>query len=114
MRNEAVVTNVSRAILVITVALAMLLAPVAPVATVAHAQAAVDEGSTLEPGWDSQTSDPIDDSDIERWWGVGGAMLCAAEIRLIRTVPAVGMNPYFIAAGLGGGLLAAMDILTTD
>ncbi len=109
MRNEAVVTNVSRAILVITVALAMLLAPVA---TVAHAQAAVDEGSGLESGGDWDTFDPVD--EIERWWGVGGAILCAAEIRLIRYAPAIGMNPYFIAAGLGGCILAAMDILTTE
>ena len=112
MRNEAVVTNVSRAILVMTVALATLLAPVAPVAPVAHAQAAVDEGSGLEPGWDSQTSESGD--EIERWWGVGGAILCAAEIRLIRYAPAIGMNPYAIAAGLGGCLLAALDILTTQ
>jgi hypothetical protein len=109
MRSEAVVTNVSRAILVMTVALAMLLAPVAPVV---HAQAAFEEGSAREAGWVSQTSDPVD--EIERWWGVGGAMLCAAEVRLIRYAPAIGMNPYAIAAGLGGCMLAALDILTTE
>jgi hypothetical protein len=52
--------------------------------------------------------------EVNRWWGAAGALLCAGEIRLIRVAPAVGMNPYLIAAGLAGCVLAAMDIMSTQ
>lgn len=51
--------------------------------------------------------------EIERWWGVLGAVVCGAEIRIIRVAPAIGMNPYMLAAGVGGCLLAGLDVLTT-
>jgi hypothetical protein len=81
------------------VALTALLAPVASVAPAAHAQAAVDELGVEFP---------------DRWWGVLGGVLCGAEIRMVRVVPAIGMNPYAIGAGLGGCLLAGLDVLTTQ
>jgi len=52
--------------------------------------------------------------DIQRWWGVAGAILCGVEIRLVIRVPAIGMNPYAIAAGIAGCALAALDIFTTE
>jgi hypothetical protein len=53
---------------------------------------------------------PTDGTD--RWWGVAGAALCGGELWLIRTNPVVGMNPYALAAGIGGCLLAALDVTT--
>jgi hypothetical protein len=50
---------------------------------------------------------------IDRWWGAAGAVLCGAEIRLATTAPVIGMNPYVMAAGIGGCLLAVLDIATT-
>ncbi len=46
-----------------------------------------------------------------RWWGVAGAMLCGWGMRFIRVAPEVGMNPYVLAATLGGCVLALMDAL---
>ena len=40
-------------------------------------------------------------ADADRWWGVLGGVLC-------------GFNPYVMAAGIGGCLLAAIDIITTE
>jgi hypothetical protein len=51
--------------------------------------------------------------DEERAIGVFGAALCGAEGWLIRTNPLIGMHPYFLAAGIGGCLLALMDVATT-
>lgn len=45
----------------------------------------------------------------ESWWGVAGAALCGFEIRLVRVAPEIGMNPYALAAGIGGCLLAMID-----
>jgi len=53
------------------------------------------------------------DGEVNRWWGVAGAMLCGFEARLIIRVPAVGMNPYALAAGLAGCGLALLDAFTT-
>lgn len=49
--------------------------------------------------------------DLDRWWGAVGAVMCGAELRLIRVAPEIGMNPYVLAAGIGGCLLAALDCL---
>lgn len=49
----------------------------------------------------------------QRWWGAAGAMLCGLEIRLAIRAPAIGMNPYAIAAGIAGCSLAALDVFTT-
>lgn len=62
---------------------------------------AVEEGGG-EPG-----------DGTERWWGVAGAMVCGIEARLILRAPAIGMNPYALAAGIAGCSLAAIDVLTT-
>jgi hypothetical protein len=84
---------------------------IGPIGTVAQAQDAGGEVGTSEAGGDWAGTEPID--DLERWWGVAGAALCGAEGYLVRTAPAIGMNPYVLAAGLGGCLLAALDVLTT-
>lgn len=55
-----------------------------------------------------------EDAGIQRWWGVAGAVICGAEIRLIRLAPAIGLNPYVLAAGIAGCALAALDIITTQ
>ena len=44
----------------------------------------------------------------------GHHMLCGAEGYLIRTNPLIGMNPYVLAAGIGGCLLALLDVCTTE
>jgi hypothetical protein len=53
--------------------------------------------------------DSIAPPDEDRWWGVAGAVLCGAEGYLIRTNPAIGMNPYALAAGIGGCILMLID-----
>lgn len=55
-------------------------------------------------------SEEIGTLEEERAIGVFGAMLCGAEGWLIRTNPVIGMHPYFLAAGIGGCLLALMDV----
>jgi len=49
-------------------------------------------------------------SELERWWGAVGAMICGGGIRLAIYNPVLGMNPYVIAGTLSGCLLAAIDI----
>lgn len=61
----------------------------------------------------AQSADPADDPSAERWWGVVGGVMCGFEIRLIRVAPQIGLNPYVMAAGLGGCLLALLDVMTT-
>jgi hypothetical protein len=89
---------------VITLVLAIL---AGPAATELRAQTAGEQNAVIEAAGDG----PVE--DLERWWGAVGAVLCGAEIRLVRVAPAVGMNPYAIAAGLAGCLLAGLDVLTT-
>jgi hypothetical protein len=93
-------------VLMIVIAITAL-APLVP-----SAQVAADEAGAPSATVVAQVSDPP--VDAERWWGAAGAILCGAEVRLIRAVPAIGMNPYVLAAGVGGCLLAVMDIVTTD
>ncbi|TMQ71512.1 MAG: hypothetical protein E6K80_05400 [Candidatus Eisenbacteria bacterium] len=64
-----------------------------------------DEGTLVVSGTSSQ--------DLDRWWGAGGAVLCGLEIRLLRVAPEIGFNPYVLAAGIGGCLLAVLDCATT-
>ena len=78
----------------------------APVASTARAQFPSDDAPTA-----LSCSAPSDDpGDPDRWWGAAGAALCGLELRLMMRVPAIGFNPYAIAAGLSGCLLAALDI----
>lgn len=60
-----------------------------------------------------EESGPDADAGIQRWWGVAGAVICGYGIRLARVAPAVGMNPYVLAAGISGCALAALDIVTS-
>ena len=53
-------------------------------------------------------------ADADRWWGALGGVMCGIEARLVLKVPAIGFNPYVMAAGIGGCLLAAIDIITTE
>ena len=49
-------------------------------------------------------------SETEKWWGALGAVVCGTGIRLAIYNPVVGMNPYVLAATIGGCVLAAIDI----
>jgi hypothetical protein len=49
----------------------------------------------------------------DRWWGVAGAAICGGEMWLIRSQPAIGFNPYVLAAGIAGCALGALDIFST-
>jgi hypothetical protein len=51
-------------------------------------------------------------SDLERWWGAAGAVLCGGEIYLVRFNPAIGMNPWALGAGIAGCSLALLDAVT--
>ena|SRR5215831_1119849 len=53
-----------------------------------------------------------DPGEPDRAIGVFGAALCGAEGWLLRTNPVLGMNPYVLAAGIGGCLLMLMDMAT--
>jgi len=84
--------------------------------TLPHFQRAAHAGRGLE----SRATEAIweeagdgGDAGIQRWWGAAGAVLCGAGIALVRYSPAIGMNPYVLAAGLSGCLLAALDIWAT-
>jgi hypothetical protein len=48
-------------------------------------------------------------NDTEKWWGALGAALCGGGIFLIRTNPAIGMNPYVLAGTIGCCLVALLD-----
>lgn len=85
---------------------ATVLTPVAP------AVRAEDRAGVTDVVVETQAVPPA--IEIERWWGAVGAIMCGVEVRLIRTVPAVGMNPYVLAAGLGGCVLAVMDLITSE
>lgn len=71
-------------------------------------RASADESSLCE----STPTSTASDEELERWWGVLGAALCGTEIRLVHVAPVVGMNPYVLAAGIAGCLLALLDATT--
>ena len=111
MKRHSTFAKTVRSCLALLVALATTLTPLPHAA---HA------GSGHGPGLDVRATEAAweesgDGGDVgtDRWWGAAGAVLCGAEIALIRWAPALGSNPYAIAAGLGGCLLAALDIWTT-
>lgn len=78
-----------------------------PIARVADAQAVRATEVVAEDGGSGPPN------ETERWWGAAGAALCGAEIRLIIRAPAIGMNPYLLAAGIAGCILAYIDIRST-
>ena len=94
----------TRALMGLVVLAAVTLAPIARVAdaqAVRATEVVAEEGGGGPP------------NETERWWGAAGAALCGAEIRLIIRAPAIGMNPYLLAAGIGGCILAYIDIRST-
>ncbi len=109
MRHASTPAPIHGWTLVLAMTVVTMLAPPAPFA---RAQAAMVDAGAPTATVDAQALDPP--ADAERWWGAVGAILCATEVRLIRSVPAIGMNPYVLAAGLGGCLLAVMDIISAD
>lgn len=109
MRRESAVAQIGQWTLMLAIVALGVLAPLAPLARAQDAS-----GGAVAPvtAVDSQTLDTgVED---QRWWGVAGAALCGLEVRLILRAPAIGLNPYAIAAGLAGCLLAGMDIITSD
>ena len=93
MRHPRRVASLS--VLLLTVVLSL------PVANPASARTA-SSGAVLVP-MGGRTAAP------DKWWGVAGAVLCGTGIRLVRVAPEIGMNPYVLAATIGGCLLAALD-----
>lgn len=111
MRRESKSLFAGRLAVGLVLVLTAILTPVPPPA---RAQTAVDPGLAT-PATEAVWEEPGDGGgEIERWWGALGAVLCGAEIALIRNAPAIGMNPYALAAGIGGCLLAGLDVLTTE
>lgn len=106
MERHGWMIGAGRASMVVMMLLAAVAAPLARVALAQSPQPAFE--AVVEDG----ASDPPMD-EIERWWGVVGAAICGGEIRLILRAPAIGMNPYALAAGIAGCSLAALDIFTT-
>ena len=99
---------VGRAVLALGMVVVMVLASYVPTA---RAQSCLD-GTVATAGMaDVSSTDPPGEPD--RWWGAVGAILCGYEARLVINVPAVGMNPYVLAAGIAGCSLAALDVFTT-
>ncbi len=109
MNRHAMLMKVGRLHLALALALATV---VTPFPRSAHADVAPPESRATEAAWEGSGSSG--DAEIERWWGVAGAVICGAELRLIRVAPAIGMNPYVLAAGIAGCTLAALDIFTTQ
>jgi len=74
-----------------------------------RAQAALEnpESPPIPYGAELGTSE-----EIQRWWGALGAAICGTEMWLIRTNPTLGMNPFALAAGISGCVLALMDAAT--
>lgn len=96
-----------RAALAVLMLLAAVVAPLARTAEADPPQRATEV--VAEEGAGQPPAD-----EIERWWGVAGAVICAVEIRLIIRAPAIGMNPYALAAGIAGCSLAMLDLVTSQ
>lgn len=105
MTRNIVILNAGRLVALMAISLLTLATAIPP----ARAQVDASEGTVVATYEDADPG-----AEVERWWGVAGAVICGAEIRIIRVAPAIGMNPYMIAAGVAGCLLAGLDILTTE
>jgi hypothetical protein len=110
MRRESKSPCAGRLALALVIALAAILTPAPPPA---GAQTYEDPGSPPEATEAMWGESGATDGEIERWWGAVGAAICGAEIRLITRAPAIGMNPYALAAGIAGCGIALLDIVTT-
>lgn len=64
----------------------------------------------LAPSFAIAEGDQGAPNSAEQWWGAVGAAICGTGIRLAVTYPVIGMNPYVLAATIGGCLLAALDL----
>lgn len=111
MKRHSTFVKILRSCLALLVALATILAPLPRTAHAGRGHGPGPESKATEAAWEG--SGDGGDVGINRWWGAAGAVLCGAEIALIRHAPAIGSNPYAIAAGLSGCLLAALDVWTT-
>lgn len=112
MKRHSMLVAIGRFCLVMVMALATLLTPLPRAAHADGDDGLGQESRTTEAVWEGSGSG--DEAEINRWWGAAGAMLCGAEARLILRAPAIGMNPYALAAGIAGCSLAALDIFTTE
>jgi len=65
-----------------------------------------DETTTEASGYEVGSGE----GETEAWWGVAGAVVCGAGAGLIRFNPALGLNPYVLAATIAGCLLAVIDV----
>ena len=111
MNRDMKHTRIGRIVLALALTLTAIMTHLPAPAYARGAGAAGLEARAVEAIWEEAGTGA--DDEIERWWGVLGAALCGAEIRLIRFAPAIGMNPYALAAGISGCLLATLDIMTT-
>ena len=107
MKRHSTFEKIGRLCLAFLVALVTILTPLQQAA---HAGRGLESRAT-EAIWEEAGDGG--DAGIQRWWGAAGAVLCGAGIALVRYSPAIGMNPYVLAAGLSGCLLAALDIWAT-
>ena len=105
MTPRSAVKRIARRSLALWMIALMACASIAPAA---NAQVDLDGGAATIQATEPLGADPPAEAD--RWWGVLGGALCAFETRYAWKVPAIGMNPYMIAAGLGGCILALMDV----
>ena len=111
MKRHSTFVKIVRSCLALLVAMATILTPFSRTAHAGRGHGPGLESGATEAAWEE--SGDGGDVGIERWWGAAGAVLCGAELALVRNVPAIGMNPYALAAGLSGCLLAALDVWTT-
>ena len=107
MTGEARGGRGRRLLLALMVLIAAVMVPLTHVADAGVAAGPERMSRVAEEG------SPQPGGEADRWWGVAGAMLCGFEIRLAIRVPAIGLNPYAIAAGIAGCGLAALDVFTT-
>lgn len=74
---------------------------------------AIGSSSAIADEVPVQDAEPIvAPSDLDRWWGALGAMVCGGGIRLAIYNPPLGMNPYVLAGTISGCLLAGLDVIT--
>ncbi len=107
MERGTLMVKTGRLAAALVMLLALTIAPLTPIARAQMEEAPEADVVGYEDGGGSG-------EEIERWWGALGAVVCGAEIRLVRVAPAIGTNPYMLAAGIGGCLLAGLDVLTSN
>lgn len=95
-------TRFARTVAVIVCALTLMVGSLTPAG-----------GEEMEPAA-ATTLAGTEDAAAERWWGAVGAAICGAGLGLAYKVPVVGMNPYVLAATIGGCVLGLLDVMTTE